>query len=296
MKQVKNFVKSHVDGQIIVKAMKTVDSVNGVIGSLLVPLMPARVNTIKKHQFTLTVDKRRSLIDTFLRAGIARSALANPDYQEIFNYHRAFWEGETASEWHEKYRWAFDDWYTHFSFHFDLVRELLDQHPEIKNLCEIGTGAGQVLEKCAHQFSTIENLYGIDLSPETIEKNIASYSNPRLHFIAADANEWIFANAKPNWIFMSFGGVLEYFPQPMLEKLLEYIATELRPAIFTIIEPVGVDHNFETHLNSQTYGREFSFSHNYPHLFAQAGFEVRNLVFKPFYSYRYCLVVATKGI
>lgn len=42
--------------------------------------------------------------------------------------------------------------------------------------------------------------------------------------------------------------------------------------IFIAIEPVGVNHDFNKNPNSEIYGSENSFSHNYVKMFQNSGF------------------------
>jgi len=66
---------------------------------------------------------------------------------------------------------------------------------------------------------------------------------------------------------------LEYFTQERLKEFLN-ILNNLGNVIFIAIEPIGIEIDFEKNPNSQTYGPERSFSHNYRMLFEEAGFEL----------------------
>ena len=66
-----------------------------------------------------------------------------------------------------------------------------------EHLYEIGCGGGQVLSYLAERLTGIDRFAGIDIVEEQIEANLANYSNPDMSFYAADAVDWIPANAKP---------------------------------------------------------------------------------------------------
>jgi hypothetical protein len=57
---------------------------------------------------------------------------------------------------------------------------------------------------------------------------------------------------------------------------------KLGKVLFRAIEPNETNHNFQEISKSQTYGTEGSFTHNYPLLFKNAGFELWHLSHKSF--------------
>lgn len=84
--------------------------------------------------------------------------------------------------------------------------------------------------------------------------------------MTSDALDWVKEHGQGNTIFVTSRGVLEYFMEPRLQELFNEI-NRLGKTFFIAIEPNGANHNFETNPNSQLYGHEPSFSHNYPELF-----------------------------
>ena len=62
--------------------------------------------------------------------------------------------------------------------------------------------------------------------------------------------------------------------QDDLKQLFRHLAEQRKPAAVVMIETIGSDHDLETEKDSLIYGREMSFSHNYPHLLQHAGFEI----------------------
>ncbi len=137
---------------------------------------------------------------------------------------------------------------------------------------EIGTGNGKVLEYLSSEFPKIEKFIGIDLSQAQIEINKKQYQkNSKLEFVASDAYEWVKENGQSNTVFVTNGGVLEYFTEERLQLFLKEIY-KLGKIYFVAIEPNSIEHNFEANPNTETYGNERSFSHNYPKLFKNAGF------------------------
>ena len=120
----------------------------------------------------------------------------------------------------------------------------------------------------------MKKLIGIDLSEEQVSINNKKFQdNSRMEFVASDGIVWIMKYAKNNTVFVTYGGVLEYFTERRLADFLSYLRV-LEKIIFVAIEPVGIDHDFDVNPNTQLYGIERSFSHNYPKLFKDAGFDI----------------------
>ncbi|MBD3419297.1 MAG: methyltransferase domain-containing protein [Chitinivibrionales bacterium] len=139
---------------------------------------------------------------------------------------------------------------------------------------EIGSGNGLFLEYASKQLPCLSKCIGLDLSPDTIRKCKQRFDAEEFTWIATDAEKWVMKCAMPNTLFFSHRGVLEYFPANSLAALFGHISKNLRPALVVLIEPVSPTHDFATDISSRKYGREFSFSHNYPHLLHEAGYEI----------------------
>lgn len=269
------------------------------VGNLLLHLFPHRAQKITQENFSLVnyVDgTRRGLIDRLMREAIAHRALSQPDQSQLSQLHQDYWRGEQGTLYHEQHRDKFEFVWGHFEFVLDDLKKLLAQNPQITTLCEIGTGSGQLLNHLVHELPQIQEFIGIDLSPDTIEANRQQYTHPKLTFLADDAKAWIEQNAQPNWVYVSFRGVLEYFTEADLRELLTHIAQQQQPAIFISIEPVDRDHDLNTETDSRLYGEEFSFSHNYPHLFRQSGFIVLHASHQTLYYHKEHLTLAVAGL
>jgi len=75
-------------------------------------------------------------------------------------------------------------------------------------------------------------------------------------------------------LFVSNGGVLEYFRRERLDEMLSHISSSLVPTTFFAVEPVATDHDWSKVTDSIPFGEELSFSHNYTDLFESNGFEI----------------------
>jgi len=288
---VKRLIKRVVDGRRFARLNRRIQSAAGALGRLLMRIMPRQVERLEAGDFTIYLGKRNP-IDYLLRAGMAHKALGDRDYQSIQDYHTRFWSSHAAYRYHEGHRSVHEDvTLRHFSPLLDALEAALAER-QIRGLCEIGCGSGDFLQYLAGRFGNLERLVGLDLSPESTETNRQRNRDPRIEFVASDADRWIRDEGESHWLYVSHRGVFEYFPQASLESLLEYLAAKCRPNLLLAVEPVGIDFDLEKEVESRTYGREFSFSHNYPKLLERAGFQVLRMEEAAFFDHRLLALLA----
>ena len=252
--------------------------VQGVVGQRLIRILPGRAEAIQRNEFSFVLGEKRGWLDSVLRSGLIEQALNHSEPTDLEKYHYDFWQGERGHEYHSSTQGRFNNIFlNHYAYLVDEIAALINTEPAYTTLCEIGSGSGQLLEHLAANLPQLNRFVGIDLSEETTAANQAKYDNPKMEFVAAGGREWIEQHGQPHWIYITHAGVLEYFSQENLEFLLSHIGETLTPAMFVAIEPVSVDHDLETELDSKPYGREFAFSHNYPHQFKKAGFQLNHM-------------------
>ena len=236
-------------------------------GRLLATLQPAVVRRLEAGEAPRDRNER------LLLAGLVARHRARGSLERLAAQHTRFWESPSAVDFHaataarceEDLRGA-------QSLVFDLLGEAFADN-RLHSLCEIGCGSGRVLAEAAARLPALTSLVGLDLSAAQSAANRSRHSDPRLAFVAADAQEWIPANAAPGWCFLSYGGVLEYFTQDALARLFGAIASHA-PAGVVVVEPLGDDFDLGSETRSRPYGQELSFSHNYPSLLERAGLRI----------------------
>lgn len=241
------------------------------IGLTALQVFRKRGRKVAEHPF---VDGLNAL-DRTLRNGLYAQAFLDKDFPTLRRFLALYWE-EQAHHFHADWKDRFERM---FLAHDQVIVEPIsnaianwDVQPE---LYEIGCGGGQVLAHFAEHLPHVSHLYGIDLGTEQTEINIKEFSDqPKLSFVAADAMKWIPENAKPNAILLSNGGVFEYFLEEELRTLFAHMADLDGPSVIAIVETFGTDHDLEDEPHSLPYGRELSFSHNYPSLVKEAGYTI----------------------
>ncbi|WP_458627028.1 class I SAM-dependent methyltransferase [Winogradskyella sp. PC D3.3] len=228
------------------------------------------------------MNNKLSLTERLMRNAILNKVERKSDYDSLAELHKNYWVNQGAD-----YFAANDDSFkNHFlvdcAFIFDLLKEELRKRPdEFTQLVEIGTGSGRALEFLSSKFPEISSFIGVDLSEAQVALNNEKFKeDKKLKFVASDGFEWVKNYGRSHTIFVTSRGVLEYFTEEQLQRCLKQV-NKLGKIIFVAIEPKGIDHNFEDNPNSQPYGHERSFSHNYPQLFKNAGFNLWHLSDKP---------------
>lgn len=240
-----------------------------LLGSFMLKLFSERGKKLETH----SVKRSWGAFDRMLRNGLLAQAYWAGDHakqRDLFSHYWAQEADDSAHVWQDRFE---RDFLGHNVTIIDALEEVM-QEKDFDRLYEIGCGHGQVLEYLVNRLSSMEEFIGIDISEEQIKKNRVQYSDPKMKFHAADATKWVLDNAKAQSIFLTNGGVFEYFLQSELESMFKHIAEHLTPAVIGVVETLGSDHNLETETASLIYGRELAFSHNYPYLLHEAGFEI----------------------
>ena len=257
----------------------------GTLGNLLVFLRPKKANQLAENRITLIhMNKNNmSIAEILMRGALVKKLDTIEDFETISKLNRNFWKDKAATELFSETEDGFKtDFLPNCTFIFDKLKyELSIQSEKFNTLVEIGTGNGDVLNYLSSEFPEINRFVGIDLSRNQVEINKKRFDkNKKLEFVTADAYEWVKQHGHSNTIFVSSRGVLEYFLEERLQDFLIEIR-KLGKIMFVAIEPNGGDHNFEENPNSQLYGNEPSFSHNYPKLFKNAGFSIWHFTQQP---------------
>jgi SAM-dependent methyltransferase len=235
------------------------------------------------------------LLDRMVKAGLYHRAVARDELEHLTWYHREYWKGDRALGYFQADQSV--DQKPLLIEQLELtcrIAELLQSRPGVvKRVYEIGSGDGRSLRHLYEQFPNLSQYIGLDVNAIQNVRNREHYADTPIQFITADANEWVTDHAQCGSLFVTVGGVLEYFSPRELRELFSHIAHQLEPSAFAIIEPLCDNHDLEKHVSSRMYGDENSFSHNYPYLLRQAGFSVQSFSENHAYGYRWIVLMAT---
>ncbi|MGC1631148.1 MAG: class I SAM-dependent methyltransferase [Gelidibacter sp.] len=268
----------NIKSKIIQETVKT-------IGNVLVFFRPKKARQLSENRITLVHKNKNnmSITERVMRYALVQKLEKINDHKTIAELNRNFWINKNATELFVETENKFEnEFLPNCAFMFDLLKkELSHQSEQFNTLVEIGTGNGDVLNYISAEFPEINRFIGIDLNLDQVEINNKKFKmNKNLEFVDSDAFDWVKEHGHSNTIFISSDGVLEYFLEQDLQDFLIEI-NRLGKIIFIAMEPNGADHNFEINPDTQLYGNEPSFSHNYPKLFKNANFSLWHFSQKP---------------
>lgn len=244
------------------------------IGNILIAIQPEKAKELSNKGMTIIVNL--SFKDRLMRFALLEKAKKQKDFETLSNFHEDFWTNKGEQYFNTRPDNLLESFFIpKCSFIMDLLEEQFkNEDGKYNTLVEIGTGEGIVLDYLSDRFPEINRFIGIDLSVSRIEANKKIFKkNDKLEFVVSDAVDWFKKNGHDHMIVITSGGVLEYFTQSRLQGFFNEL-NNIKKIIFIAIEPIGVHHDFLKNPNSEIYGNENSFSHNYEKLFKDAGFNI----------------------
>jgi len=260
------------------------------LGAALLQWMPERAAALKAGHLP---DARR-FVDNMLIAGLVHDHQRRGRLDELTALHDWFWANAPAVPFHQSAERRFEGWFDghHVAIVPAIEAALAADDCRYEAFCEIGTGCGRVLDHMTQALPQIPRFIGIDLSPAQVALNRERYAARRTEFEAADASDWIARHAAPRWIYLSYGGVFEYFSRDKVLALYEQLASRLAPSLVVLVEPLSDAHDLQREPRSKVFGDENTFSHNHPALLDAAGFRVLSRFEQRFDGQRWLLLVA----
>jgi SAM-dependent methyltransferase len=246
-------------------------AIKRALGYALLALRPAVARAMDAGEGPAEVGR----IDSMMMAALMHRAERRGELEEfIHRQQRRFWSSAEIADFHAAHERYFEDMFLGENLVSLLELEKALAGGGFSSLCEIGCGHGRVVYFLSKRLAGLARFTGIDLSAEQVRRNRERYPDAAIDWVSGDAIAWIKANGAPGCVFLTHNGVFEYFRRDDLRTLFRDIATRMKPAIFSISEPLGLDHDLEVEMGSPPYGYERSFSHNYVFLLKEAGFEI----------------------
>jgi SAM-dependent methyltransferase len=241
-------------------------------GRALVSVFPEKASRLKAGDVPATPTRW----DRLMLAGLVDTHLRRGSLEELTALHDWVWAGDLALDFHARAESRFADVF--LAHHSALVPALQSAIAETggdyTTVCELGCGSGLVLDHLSRELGGGREYIGLDMSPRQVELNERRFNAPPLRFEAGEGLTWVLRNGRRGSIFLTYGGVLEYFPAKRLQALLSWISGALSPSLIAIVEPLADGHDADSHPDSRPFGAENTFSHPYPRAFAQAGLRI----------------------
>ena len=265
-------------------------TVKELVGQAVASVAQRRTNQL--HQSP--VSQPASLQDKLIMAHLKRRAVLANQSDFFERLHIDFWQGDGGAVFSKNCDHRFEDLFlAKQKIDFDHLRSICQKN-QPKHIVEFGCNSGLLLQYMTTELQGIDSSTGIEINADQVRQNQSSSQfDSRIEFANADGGEWLLKNGVSNTLFVSNGGVLEYFRRERLNKMLTHISNNLGPAIFFAVEPVANDHDWNKTTESIPFGEELSFSHNYTDLFESNGFQVVHQRAVEFDSWNMMATIAT---
>lgn len=250
-----------------------------LLGHVLAIIFPARRQYFEENLNSpywgkhLSTSRWSRVVDSLIRYYLAHSDKKSGG-DKLEGLHKDFWSKKIDPDWYQTSSSRFEEsGLLALKPKLEQLFEKIEGRP-ITAVCEIGTGDGKLIAYLRDHLPGPKRFIGIDLFADRIAVNNQLY--PEIEFYAGDAGSWIEQNSADGTLFVTNGGVLEYFSQQSLEKLLEFLAGSQAASMMAIFhEPVLDGHDLSSQMESKlTSAGEYTFSHNHQYLFEKSGFRV----------------------
>ena len=250
---------------------RAADTFKNALGWVAASAAPARTRSI----YTNPQPFGGGLLDRAILFHLRQRSVREQRERFLERFHRNFWSGEGGAVFSGNCDHRFQDIF--LSKQQEDFAALQEAWSELQpnQIVELGTNSGLLLNYLVQSLPDVESAIGIDLNGDQIAHNQASSQfDQRIDFIAGDGKKWICDRSLNNHLFVTNGGVLEYFTRESLDEMMSHISHNCRRSVFYASEPVAIDHQFDDSTKSIAFGNELSFSHHYKSVFESNGFEV----------------------
>ena len=261
----------------------------GQFSSILFPIRTANlIKNFSMPQYNETSYLQQKA-DSAIHHYLVKNRLEKEAAQEgeLENAHRNYWAN--SENYFGQFAHLIEESY--IPTYQDVVNDLIPllKEKKIERVNEFGTGDGQWLNYLTQQWPFISTYTGIDISSYQIKRNQETF--PHIKFEAADLLEWTKKNITPHALYHTNGGVLEYLSESSIRELLTLIKEHAPHSILFFNEPVYEDYDYTVDTDSRIVGSEFTYNHNYVHLFKEIGIDMIRCEERNAFGYRVILVI-----
>jgi 2-polyprenyl-3-methyl-5-hydroxy-6-metoxy-1,4-benzoquinol methylase len=261
-----------------------------LVGRAISTASPRRTNEL----FAFPVSQPIGFRDKAIMAFLKRRAINKHEDTFFERLHHEFWSGQGGAVFADNCDHRFEDLFlAKQAPDFQQLQKIWSDHSHT-SIVEFGCNSGLLLNYLTKKLPNVQRSTGIELNAEQVNRNQqADHFDPRINFIQAEGGQWLFEVGPKNSLFVTNGGVLEYFRRERLDAMLAHIAAALKPATFFCVEPIAEDHDWHCSKESIPFGNELSFSHNYLDLFQSNGFQIEHQRAVAFQDWKMVSTIAT---
>lgn len=259
------------------------------LGNTLAQLYPSRAERLS-HQPTNYANHRR---DRLIMAFLKEQARLNDDTRFFQDLHQEFWTGHGGAVFSSNCDHRFEQVFlSQQKQEFEKLKSIWTSG-RFEHIVEIGCSSGLLIQFLTSNLPGVVSAIGIDINQTQIKANRKDpVFDSRIEFRCTDGYKYVCENAQPNTLFVTNGGVLEYFSRDQIDRMLSKLATEVGNSLFFSVEPIAPDHDWDRSPDSVPFGEELSFSHNYRDAFETNGFVIHHQRHVDFESWRWMATIA----
>lgn len=192
-----------------------------------------------------------------------------------------FWGSVAGKNWHktrENYYNDLEVFHSHYLkpryFLIETLQKTVNEE-KISTIIEVGTGSAKFISYLSETVFPEMKFIGLDINNSIIEENKLKYaSNPNLEFYFAELSEFLENNPKENCCILGTG-TLEFFTTSEFDRLFEILNRKFNKISIALCEPV--ERGFDNSNDSTYRGTATFYSHNYPKMFSNQGFQINYL-------------------
>ena len=233
-------------------------------------------------------------LDQILLGDLIRRSALSGDHSALRSQLSGYWKGTSGDTFYESFQDRFEEWFLgpHYEW-VEALDEILNRPDEtFSSLLEIGCGDGRVLHHLSEKLKSVENFTGIDINERIIARNRDVYSETALRFESGDASKRLGELVPTGSIVMTYGGVMEYLLESELRELFRSLKAR-STVIIALVEPLYDGFDLENETASRASGTENSFTHPYPLLLRESGFEIE-FQKEPEMEFRWMMIIARR--
>ena len=198
-------------------------SVKEYAGQAVAMIAPQKARTL----FQSPLSQPTGLQDKLVMAYLKRRAMLENESGFFEKLHIDFWQGDGGAVFSENCDHRFEDLFlAKQKPDFDKLRDVWKSY-QPQHIVEFGCNSGLLLQYMTTELAGVKSSTGIEINAQQVLRNQESSAfDPRIEFLNADGGQWLIQNGKANSLFVSNGGVLEYFRRERLDEMLTHISKQ----------------------------------------------------------------------
>ena len=210
--------------------------------------------------------------------GMLEHGLHGAKLDAVTQANHEYWAGPPGFVWHTTMKRSREEYGKLCARVTSHVRPLVDPEnpPEI---WEIGSGMGVYLGVLAEAFPEVKRFVGLEINPLVVEacRNDPE-RDPRAEFVcAADMGKYVGEHCPPGSVIVTVSTLQHMVPKLLVETLASIKRIRACHFVLQELTSIDLDRQLDSDVRATMHeggGCAIFFSHNYPYILEQIGFEI----------------------